>query len=131
MVAKSQELGMVVALAFGAGFISVRGDQLASGLKALNARAFAEAGSIDTGGYALMAWMGRLISETATTVAPLIATVVIGALLASIAQTGVIFAPAALKADVPGSIRSRESSACSRCNCSSTPAKRSSRWRCM
>lgn len=100
MVAKSQELGMVVALAFGAGYISVRGEQLSSRLKALNARAFAEAGSIDTGGYALMAWMGRLMSETAAAVAPLIVTVVIGALLASIAQTGIILAPAALKADV-------------------------------
>ncbi|MGH8038026.1 MAG: EscU/YscU/HrcU family type III secretion system export apparatus switch protein [Pseudomonas sp.] len=100
MVARSPDLGMVVALVFLASYISLRGSQLATELSTLCARAFAEAGMIHSSGNALLVWSGRLLVEGATAVAPLIATVLTGALLASLAQTGVIFAPAALKSDL-------------------------------
>lgn len=99
IVAKSQELGMAVGLACAIGYWYARGDVMAARLVELQRRALAEAGAIDGGGAALAQWLQRLIVETAQAVAPLIAAIALGALLAGLAQTGLLFAPAALRAD--------------------------------
>lgn len=99
MVAKSQELGLVAALACATGYLYARGDLLFARLGALNARALAEAAALDGGGRALLHWLQRLVLETVAAIAPLIGVVALGALLASLAQTGLLFAPAALKPD--------------------------------
>jgi flagellar biosynthetic protein FlhB len=99
IIAKSQELGMVVSLACAGGYIYVRGDVLFARLGALSERALSESAAIDGGGQALMQWMQRLVVETVDVIAPLIGVVLLGALLATLAQTGVLFAPAAMKPD--------------------------------
>lgn len=100
MVAKSQELGLVISLACAGGYLYVRGDVLFARLGELNARALAEAAALDGGGRALLHWMQRLMLETAAALAPLIGIVALGALLSSVAQTGLLFAPAAVKPDM-------------------------------
>lgn len=99
IIAKSQELGMVVSLACAAGYLYVRGDVMVARLGALNERAFSEAAAINAGGHALLHWLQRLVVEAIDIISPLIGVVLLGALLATLAQTGILFAPSALKAD--------------------------------
>lgn len=99
IVAKSQELGMVISLACMAGYLYTRGDRMFAQLGAISERALAEAASINAGGHALLTWVQRLLVETASALAPLIGVILLGALLATVAQTGLLFAPAAIKPD--------------------------------
>lgn len=100
MVPKSQELGMVVAVACCAGYLWVRGNQMGYQLSQLCARTFAEGAQLDGGGYALATWMGRLIAEAGRIVAPLVFISLGGALAATVIQIGIMFAPDALKVDL-------------------------------
>jgi flagellar biosynthetic protein FlhB len=99
VVARSPELGLVVALACCAAYLWARGTELGAHVSQLAARTFAGAGALDGGGGAMLAWTGALFSEAFSALLPLIAIVVLGTLVASIAQVGLLFAPAALKAD--------------------------------
>lgn len=99
MVARSQELGMVVSLLGCAGYLSIWGNDLASRFATLSARALSDAGSFTAGGHALLTVMGSLLSQAALIVAPLIGIVTGAALISAVMQTGLVFAPAALKAD--------------------------------
>jgi len=100
MVPKSQELGMVFAVACCAGYLAVRGNQISHQLAHLSARSFAEAGNLSGGGRALIVWMGSLFAEAAHIMAPLIFISLGGALVATVIQIGFMFAPDALKVDL-------------------------------
>lgn len=100
MVPKSQELGMVVTVACCAGYLLVRGNQMGRQLAQLCARIFAEGSQLDGGGHALIAWMGMAFVEATRIVAPMIFISLGGALIATVAQIGLLFAPVALKADL-------------------------------
>lgn len=99
MVARSPELGLVFAVASCTAYLWARGAELGAHLSRLAARTFAEAGSLDGGGGAVLAWSGSLFAEAFSALLPLIAVVVLGTLVASLAQVGFLFAPSALKAD--------------------------------
>jgi flagellar biosynthesis protein FlhB len=99
MVPRSQELGMVISLLGCAGYLAIWGDELAARFASLNARALSEAGSLAVGGHALLIRLGSLMSQVAHLVAPLIGIVMASALASAVMQTGVLFAPQALKVD--------------------------------
>lgn len=100
MVPKSQELGMVVAVACCAGYLVVRGNQVGYQLAQLCARILAEGIQLDGGGHALVIWMGAALAEAAHIIAPVIFICLGGALVATLVQIGFLFAPDALKADL-------------------------------
>ena len=99
MIARSPELGMVLAVACCAGCLWARGDEMGSHMARLAARSFAGAGSLNGGSHAVLSWAGALFADAFATILPLIAAIVLGTLVASLAQVGFLFAPAALKAD--------------------------------
>jgi flagellar biosynthetic protein FlhB len=99
MVPRSQELGMVVSLLVSAGYLSIWGGEMASRLALLSARALSQAGSLTGGATALPMVLASLLSQAAQVVAPLIAVAVVSTLLSAVMQTGLMFAPGALKVD--------------------------------
>jgi len=100
MVARSAELGMFVAMASCTAYLWLWGDALALRLARICQRAFAASGAILGNGQGLLTWSGALAWQTFSAIAPLAALVAAATLAASIAQTGVLFAPAALKPDL-------------------------------
>src|SRR5579863_178018 len=99
MLPRSQDLGIVVSLAAFAGYLWVRGDQMAARLAALSERSLSDAGTLAIGSHAVLIWLGSLMSRALDILLPLIGVAVGGALIAALAQTRFLFAPSAFKAD--------------------------------
>ncbi|TKC89469.1 EscU/YscU/HrcU family type III secretion system export apparatus switch protein [Trinickia terrae] len=99
MLARSQELGIVISIAAFAGYLWARGEQTAARFAALGERALGEAGTLASGSHAVLVWLGTLMSRALEILLPLIGVAVGGALVAALAQTGFLFAPGAFKAD--------------------------------
>ncbi|BFG79447.1 flagellar biosynthesis protein FlhB [Paraburkholderia terrae] len=99
MVPRSQEAAVVLSLACCAGYLWARGDGMAVRFAALNAHALHDAAYLSIGSHSMLVWLGSLIVQTAKIFAPLVGVVVGGAFIATVLQTGLLFAPAALKAD--------------------------------
>ncbi|OLL30856.1 hypothetical protein BTH42_14870 [Burkholderia sp. SRS-W-2-2016] len=100
IVPRSQELGMTLSLLASAGYLSIWGGEMATRLASISARALSEAGSLTGSGRALPTVVVTLLSQAAHVVAPLIAIAMGSALLSAVVQTGLLFAPSALKIDV-------------------------------
>ncbi len=100
MVPRSADAGMVVSLAACAGYLWIRGDQLVGQISALDARALQQAAYLVIDSQAVLSLFGSLVTRTAAAIAPLIAIAVGAAVVGSVLQTGLLFAPAALKADM-------------------------------
>ncbi|UXU87562.1 EscU/YscU/HrcU family type III secretion system export apparatus switch protein [Burkholderia sp. S-53] len=99
LLPRSQELGIVLAVAGCAGYLWLSGERMAVRFAALATRMLNDAPGIAADGRAIEHWFGGLLPEWLAIVVPLIATAVGGALVAALAQAGFLFAPDALKAD--------------------------------
>lgn len=99
MTPRSQELGMVVSLSACGLYLAAYGDGLATRLAVRYARALANVGSLAGNPHALMHEAASLTMDSARAVASVMGVAVAGALIASVAQVGFLFAPGALKAD--------------------------------
>ncbi|MEZ0604622.1 flagellar biosynthesis protein FlhB [Paraburkholderia sp. IW21] len=99
IVPRSQEASILVSLACCGGYLWARGDRMAAHFAALSARALNDAAYLSIGSHAMLTWLGSLIVQSVRIVAPLVGVSAGGALLATVLQTGLLFAPAALKAD--------------------------------
>lgn len=100
LVARSPELGLVFGVLCCTGYLWSHGGELGERIARIAARSFAEAGSLNAGGGAVLAWSGSLFSAGFSAVLPLVGAIVLGTLVASLAQVGFLFAPSALKADL-------------------------------
>ncbi|MGU7783231.1 EscU/YscU/HrcU family type III secretion system export apparatus switch protein [Burkholderia sp. PU8-34] len=99
MIPRSQELGMVASLVAGTLYLSIWGGDLANRLAFRFARTFAIAGSLGNNPGALTHEAAALIADSTRATAPLMGIMLAGALAAAVIQTGLLFAPKALKAD--------------------------------
>lgn len=99
MVARSQELGLVASFAACGLYLSVWGADMAARLSGRFARAFAGAGALGSNANALTHETVALALDTARAIAPLIGIAMGAALVAAVAQMGLLFAPKALKID--------------------------------
>jgi flagellar biosynthesis protein FlhB len=99
VVARSPELGLVLGAACAAAWLWARGDVMAARVAAISARSFATAGALSAGSGAVLHWSGSVLVETFRAVLPLVIAVLLGTLVANLAQVGFLFAPTALKAD--------------------------------
>ncbi|WP_322026149.1 EscU/YscU/HrcU family type III secretion system export apparatus switch protein [Burkholderia sp. BCC1977] len=99
MIPRSPELGMVVSLVACSLYLSAWGGDLAARLATRFARAFSVAGTVGANTGTLKHEAAALILDSARAIAPLIGVAAGGALVATLAQTGLLFAPKALKAD--------------------------------
>jgi flagellar biosynthetic protein FlhB len=100
MVARSAELGMFIGMACCTAYLWLWGDAMALRLAQLCQRAFAASGAIGGGGHGLLVWSGSLASQAFGIVSPLAGLIALAAVAASVAQTGLLFAPAAIKPDL-------------------------------
>lgn len=100
LVARSPELGLVFGVACCTGYLWAHGGDLGAGIARIAARSFAQAGSLNGGGAAVLAWTGSLLAAGFSAAFPLIGAIVFGTLVANISQVGFLFAPSALKADM-------------------------------
>ncbi|MXN79976.1 flagellar type III secretion system protein FlhB [Burkholderia sp. 4701] len=99
LLPRSQELGIVLAIAGCAGYLWLSGERLAARFAVLSARMLNDAPGMAADGRAITHWLAAWLPQWLTIVAPLAAAAVCGALVAALAQAGFLFAPDALKAD--------------------------------
>lgn len=99
VVARSPELGMLLAITCCTGYLWARGGVLGTHIARLAQRTFAEAGSFSAGSGAIVSWSGSLFAEAFNAVIPLVTAILLGTIVANLAQVGFMFAPAALKVD--------------------------------
>jgi len=99
MVAKSPELGLVLSLACGLAYFFSKGQAMTAALLRLMSRIFSEAAYLRADQRALLSWSGEQVKDTVLLLAPLLAAILTGSLVASIAQVGLLFAPSAIKPD--------------------------------
>lgn len=100
MVPRSTDAGIVVSLAACAGYLWIRGGHLMEQLATIDARALHQAPYLSVDGHAVLTWTLSFVAQTAGIIAPFIAVAIGGAALGSLMQTGLLFAPSALKADM-------------------------------
>ncbi|SAL10778.1 EscU/YscU/HrcU family type III secretion system export apparatus switch protein [Caballeronia telluris] len=99
MVPRSPDAGIVVSLACAVVYLWAKGDQTAQALAFIGAHALRDAAFLSLGSQGILVWIGQLMLRSVRSIAPFIGITVAGALLGSLMQTGLLFAPAALKAD--------------------------------
>ncbi|MDR5774166.1 MULTISPECIES: EscU/YscU/HrcU family type III secretion system export apparatus switch protein [unclassified Caballeronia] len=99
MVPRSPDAGIVAGLAGVVGYFWAKGDHMAQQIALIDARALHDAAFLAPGSRGMVIWAGRLMLQSASFIAPLVGVALAGAALGSLMQTGLIFAPAALKAD--------------------------------
>lgn len=100
MVPRSPDAGVVLGLAGFGGYLWARGDQLAAQLAALDARTLHDAAYLAVNGQAVLTLGASFATQTARLIAPLVGVSAGAAVLGTVMQTGLLFAPDALKADM-------------------------------
>ncbi|MCA8254334.1 EscU/YscU/HrcU family type III secretion system export apparatus switch protein [Burkholderia sp. AU31624] len=96
---RSQEPGIVLAIAASAGYLWLSGDRMASRVAALAIRVLNDSAGLPADGRAVTHWLRALLPDTLAIVTPLVAAAAGGALVGALAQAGFLFAPNALKVD--------------------------------
>jgi flagellar biosynthetic protein FlhB len=96
---RSQEPGIVLAIAASTGYLWLSGEQMAGRVAALATRVLNDAASLPADGRAVAHWLGALLPDALAIAAPPVAAAAGGALVGALAQAGFLFAPDALKAD--------------------------------
>ncbi|HEF5875125.1 TPA: EscU/YscU/HrcU family type III secretion system export apparatus switch protein [Burkholderia cenocepacia] len=96
---RSQEPGIVLAIAASTGYLWLSGEQMAGRVAALATRMLDDAAGLPADGRAIAHWLGALLPDALAIITPPVTAAAGGALVGALAQAGFLFAPDALKAD--------------------------------